>query len=113
MRVLISGLIAMTVAAASPALAISSYYTDPAKCIPAAEQAASEKGIAKSDITNVHMDVVMSGSAGEAKPPPDFVAWLTVRQCVKGAVLVHMTDTCLVRQVYTRGGCRIDGIPGY
>ena len=78
-----------------------------------AREAAGEKGVNSDDIVSVFMDTLLPGSAGKAKPPPDFVAWMTVKQCSQGALIVHTTDTCLVRQVYTRGGCRIEGIPSY
>ncbi|GAB4374399.1 MAG: hypothetical protein Kow00114_36960 [Kiloniellaceae bacterium] len=40
-------------------------------------------------------------------------AWVRVRACSSGYLVIDMTRSCFVRQSYTRGGCRLDGVTAY
>jgi hypothetical protein len=39
-------------------------------------------------------------------------AWVRLNSC-SGWLVINMTATCHVRQTYTRGDCRIEGLPSY
>jgi hypothetical protein len=39
-------------------------------------------------------------------------AWVRLNSC-SGWVVVNMTPACFVRQTYTRGDCRVDGVTHY
>lgn len=40
-------------------------------------------------------------------------AWVRLRACDSGYLVIDMTRTCFVRQSYTRGGCRLDDVTAY
>ncbi|MGF1592285.1 MAG: hypothetical protein ACFCUW_03340 [Kiloniellaceae bacterium] len=39
-------------------------------------------------------------------------AWVRLNSC-SGWLVVNMTASCFVRQTYTRGDCRVEGLPNY
>src|SRR3546814_18110766 len=40
-------------------------------------------------------------------------AWIRLQACDSGHLVIDMTRTCFVRQSYTRGDCRRDGVTAY
>jgi hypothetical protein len=40
-------------------------------------------------------------------------AWVQPLACDGGYLVIDMTRSCFVRQSYTRGGCRLDGVTAY
>lgn len=40
-------------------------------------------------------------------------AWVRPKTCGGGYLVVDMTRSCFVRQSYTRGECRLDGVTAY
>lgn len=40
-------------------------------------------------------------------------AWVRLKACDSGYLVIDMTRTCFVRQSYTRSGCRLDGVTAY
>jgi hypothetical protein len=40
-------------------------------------------------------------------------AWVRLRDCSSGHLVIDMTRSCFVRQSYTRGECRRDGVIAY
>ena len=40
-------------------------------------------------------------------------AWLRLKSCDSGYLVVDMTRSCFVRQSYTRGTCRWQGVTAY
>jgi hypothetical protein len=40
-------------------------------------------------------------------------AWIRLRDCSSGHLVIDMTRSCFVRQSYTRGDCRRDGVTAY
>jgi hypothetical protein len=40
-------------------------------------------------------------------------AWVRPLACDSGYLVIDMTRSCFVRQSYTRGGCRLDGVTAY
>ena len=39
-------------------------------------------------------------------------AWMRLKSC-SGWLVINMTAKCYVRQSYTRGDCRVEGLPNY
>ena len=39
-------------------------------------------------------------------------AWVRLNSCT-GWLVINMTPACYIRQTYTRGDCRVDGVPSY
>ncbi len=39
-------------------------------------------------------------------------AWVRLNSC-SGWLVINMTPACYIRQTYTRGDCRVDGVPSY
>jgi len=39
-------------------------------------------------------------------------AWVRLNSC-SGWLVINMTPKCYIRQTYTRGDCRVDGVPSY
>lgn len=39
-------------------------------------------------------------------------AWVRLKSC-SGWLVINMTPKCYVRQSYTRGDCRVEGLPNY
>lgn len=39
-------------------------------------------------------------------------AWVRLNSC-SGYLVINMTAACYVRQTYTRGDCRVEGLPSY
>lgn len=40
-------------------------------------------------------------------------AWVRLKACASGYLVVDMTRSCFVRQSYTRGDCRREGLTAY
>ena len=40
-------------------------------------------------------------------------AWVRLKACNSGYLVIDMTRSCFVRQSYTRGECRLDGVTAY
>lgn len=40
-------------------------------------------------------------------------AWVRLKACSTGYLVIDMTRSCFVRQSYTRGNCRLDGVTAY
>ena len=40
-------------------------------------------------------------------------AWIRLAACDGGYLVIDMTRSCFVRQSYTRGDCRMDGVTAY
>jgi hypothetical protein len=40
-------------------------------------------------------------------------AWIRLQACSSGYLVIDMTRSCFVRQSYTRGDCRVEGITAY
>ena len=40
-------------------------------------------------------------------------AWVRLKACSSGYLVIDMTRTCFVRQSYTRGACRLEDVTAY
>jgi hypothetical protein len=70
-----------------------------------------EHGVSQSDVESV----TLARRAGGAKSPNNFTfdAWVRLKSCSNGALVVNMTDYCMVQDVYTSGDCRVGDLPNY
>lgn len=95
------------------AAASATNHTRSESCTAAAQAEAGKLGVAPGDITKMFFDVQQQTGNGDAKGPPDYVAWMSVKQCPKGSLIVQMSHRCYVIQSYTRSGCTLPGVPSY
>ena len=102
----------LSAAAVAPAASAAGHGTTEG-CRDMATAAVSRHGVAAGDIRDIFIDVLRSEGEGTSVVT-DVKAWLTVRQCAKGHLMVQMTPGCLiVEEVYTEGGCTVPGVAAY
>jgi hypothetical protein len=78
----------------------------------AAQERLAELGIAEDRVESIRY--VLRRNMTE-KPGPDIIgarAWIRLTDC-SGWLVVDMNRSAYVRQSYTRGDCRIEGVPAY
>jgi hypothetical protein len=90
--------------AASPVLALD--------CQEAAERELNRLGLTSDDIASIrYVERLNPTDQG-----PDVLgvrAWVRLKSCSDGYLVVDMTRSCFVRQSYTRGDCRRAGVTAY
>ncbi|MGH6947714.1 MAG: hypothetical protein ACREDZ_10335 [Kiloniellales bacterium] len=80
-------------------------------CVATVERAWSDAGLDRSDVDETfvtdryHFDAENEYLIG-------YDIWTRFKSC-KGALVVDITDSCYLRQVYTRGECRLPGVPSF
>ena len=79
-------------------------------CQAQVDSALRQHGVSADDVETMK---VVKRSRG-AKSASNFVvdAWVDLKSC-NGKVMVNMTRSCHVQQVYTTGDCKIGGMPSY
>ena len=82
-----------------------------AKCEAEVDQTLQELQVAESDVESVQ--IVRRKRAPH--PPTNYVydAWVRLRSCGQGHLVISMTRSCYVQQSYTRDDCRVGGVTGY
>lgn len=80
------------------------------QCQAQIDSALQQHGVAADDVESMK---VVKQSRG-ARSPSNYAldAWIRLKSC-DGYVMVNMTRSCHVQQVYTTGDCKIDGMPSY
>jgi hypothetical protein len=81
-------------------------------CRAAAAQEIERLGLTEAEIAQTRY--VQQYNPG--KKGPDVLgvrAWLRLKGCPSGHLVIDMTRSCFVRQSYTRGDCRLDGVTAY
>ena len=74
---------------------------------------AEQLGVDRADIEKLVFSRIRGGSSsGDDGDYPllGFNAWLNLQSCDRGNMVIELTTSCAIRQVYTRGGCRVPGI---
>jgi hypothetical protein len=107
MRRLLPALAALTVLACiptGPALALD--------CSREAQEELSRLGLADGDIGSIRY-VQKYNPSGNGPDVLGVRAWVRLKACSSGYLVVDMTRSCFVRQSYTRGACRVEGITAY
>lgn len=77
------------------------------RCQAVVEAKLKEIGVSPDDIRST--TVVANRSGGEAKRLIGYSAWVALQAC-KGSVVVDMSRFCDIRQTYTHGDCRLEGV---
>jgi hypothetical protein len=78
----------------------------------ATQERLAELGIGEDRVESIRY--VLRRNVSE-KPGPDIVgarAWIRLTDCT-GYLVVDMNRSAYVRQTYTRGDCRVEGVPAY
>jgi hypothetical protein len=88
--------------------------TDLDVCIQVATNQLKKAGIKDNDVAGFHL-VELTGNTelvyrGNELYVVALEYWFQLKRCDKGAVIVELNKQCVVRQVYSRGGCVVDGI---
>ena len=87
----------------------------PAEALDCRRQAETELrrlGLAEADVSSLRY--VQKYNPAEAGPDVLGVrAWVRLKACRSGYLVVDMTRSCFVRQSYTRGDCRLEGVTAY
>ena len=102
--------------AAALALLILTAWTSSAAlaldCQAATERELQRLGVAAGDVASI----LYVQKYNPTKRGPEVLgvrAWIRLKACSSGYLVVDMTRSCLVRQSYTRGDCRLDGVSAY
>ena len=78
-------------------------------CGPAAEQHLSELGVAQSDVERILIqERVRTRSSGSKLVGYD--AWVDLKSCAKGQLVISMNRQCSVKTAYTTSGCKVPGV---
>lgn len=93
------------------ALAAGSAAAQEIPCAATVERAWSDAGLDRSDVEKTfvtdryHFDAENEYIVG-------YDVWTRFKSC-QGALVVDITDSCYLRQVYTRGDCQLPGVPSF
>ncbi|MFQ5973822.1 MAG: hypothetical protein ACE5Q3_15965, partial [Alphaproteobacteria bacterium] len=68
-------------------------------------------GVSRDEVTRITYDVQRHVSR-DTDRIRGIDAWVRLASCEKGALIVSMAPNGRVRQVYTRGGCQVEGVRG-
>lgn len=81
------------------------------QCEPQVKETLQQRGVSQNDVDSVK---VVRRSAG-ARPSNNYTldAWVRLKSCSNGALVVHMTRYCMVQDSYTTGDCRVGDMPSY
>ena len=77
-------------------------------CAPTVQRTLSDAGIASSDIADIRY-VTQRASLDDDKIV-SYTAWVRLKSCRSGYVVINMSRHCWVAQTYTDGACRVHGI---
>lgn len=96
--------LATALPAAGPAWALD--------CRQEAQQELQKLGVTAEDMTSIRY--VEKYNPTETGPDVLGVrAWVRLKACASGYLVIDMTRSCFVRQSYTRGECRREGLTAY
>jgi hypothetical protein len=97
------------------ALSALALLTAPAEALDCSRKAQAELarlGLGEADIASIRY--VQKYNPNENGPDVLGVrAWVRLKACASGYLVIDMTRTCFVRQSYTRGECRLEGVTAY
>ncbi len=72
----------------------------------------AELGVPDSDIKDLGFVEQHSGGRGGITNVFGIEYWIRLNSC-DGRVVFDLTETCRIKQAYTRRGCKIDGLKSY
>lgn len=92
------------------ALIVTGAYSAPAKasdeCVNHVLQTLETKGIKEVVKSTESVPVYNS----EQNQVIGYTVWIRLERCPKGFVVANTTDSCFIQNIYSRGGCRVDGL---
>ena len=99
------------VAAIALSLTFTLYSSATAQCEQQVEQTLRELQVPPGDVESMQIKRRMRGQ----NPPTNYEynAWIRLRSCGQGYLVVNLTRYCHVKQSYTRGDCQAGGVPSY
>lgn len=102
---------AVVAAAFSLSLAASPTSASAYECEEQVNEALQEQGVNQTDVDSVKLARRTGGARSSSIYSYD--AWVRLKSCSNGAVVVNLTKYCMVKQVYTTGDCEVSGMPSY
>ncbi len=76
-------------------------------CAPTVQRTLSDAGIASSNIADI---TYVRERSDEDAPIVGYTAWIRLKSCQSGYVVINLSRHCYVHQTYTDGACRVNGI---
>lgn len=78
-------------------------------CGPAVDQHLAELGVPQSDVERILIEArVRTRSSGSKLVGYD--AWVNLKSCAKGQLVISMNRQCSVKTAYTTGDCKVPGV---
>lgn len=96
--------------AAASLLAASAPAAAALQCEAQINESLAGMSIPQDDVKSVR--VMRRGKGAKSATNYTWDAWVRRNSC-SGYVMIHMTRTCMVQEVYTTGDCRVDGMQRY
>ncbi len=78
------------------------------RCEEQIRKALSEVPIEDSDIESIQ--VRRSGGGGRSSSNYSLDAWIRLKSCSSGYLMVALSSRCHVQDTYTKGGCQVSGL---
>lgn len=104
-------LIATTVLLVAALLSGRLQAADSDRCADVVEEHLHELPLADGDVKSVR--IIERVNIDDFGPEIFGVdAWVRLNSC-SGWLVINMTPSCYIRQSYTRGDCRVEGVPNY
>ena len=85
---------------------------DTERCARKATMHLTSLPIAADDVKSVRLIESIGVSDRSSSRDTGIDAWVQLKSC-RGFVIINMSNACFIRQSYTRGECRVEGLPSY
>ena len=102
---------AAVVAAWALTLAVGIGSANAYDCETQVNEALQQQGISQTDVDSVKLTRRTTGAKTSKNYTYD--AWVRLKSCSDGALVVHMARMCMVQDIYTTGDCQTGGMPSY
>ncbi len=103
---------ATVLSAASTARAESGTVTTPETCNSTIDQRLSDLKVNRADLDKISIFPRYENRDDQTNRVLGFDAWVRFKGCT-GALVIDLERDCRVRQVYTRGQCRVPGVKAF
>ncbi len=98
---------AVLAAAMALSATLPAHAADNRPCTTAVTRHLDSLGIDRSDVTGIDMIAILA--IPEIGTITELQAWASFRSCA-GNLVVKLAKSCRVKEAYTRGSCRFDGV---
>jgi len=102
---------ALLAAAFSLSLVFGSAGASAYDCEEQVNQALTEHGVGQDEVTSVKVARRSGGAKSGSIYSLD--AWVRLKSCSNGALVISMTKYCMVQSTYTTGDCQVERMPSY